>query len=97
LRSALTREGPASRAADLVRDLQDTSPEFESIWEANEVGAVRDDFKRIVHPEVGVLELHCLMLLDFDQSLTLLVFTAIPGSDSYEKHLPHRLSRTGLR
>jgi len=73
------------RAADLVRDLQDKSPEFEMIWEANEVGAVRKDFKRIVHPEVGILELHCQMLLDFDQSQALLVFTAIPGSESYGK------------
>jgi transcriptional regulator with XRE-family HTH domain len=85
LRGALTREGPTSRAAVLMRDLQDKSPEFEIIWEAHEVGVVRNDFKRIVHPEVGILELHCQMLLDSDQSQALLVFTAIPGSDSYGK------------
>jgi transcriptional regulator with XRE-family HTH domain len=85
LRSAVTRDGPTSRAADLVRDLQDKSPDFEMIWETHEVGAVRNDFKRIVHPEVGILELHCQMLLDFDQSQALLVFTAIPGSESYGK------------
>ena len=85
LRGALTREGPKSRAAVLVRDLQDKSPEFEIVWEAHEVGVVRNDFKRIVHPEVGILELHCQMLQDFDQSQALLVFTAIPGSDSYGK------------
>jgi hypothetical protein len=55
------------------------------VWEAHEVGLIRSDLKRLVHPELGVLELHCQMLFDFDQSQALLVFTATPGSESYEK------------
>jgi transcriptional regulator with XRE-family HTH domain len=85
LRTALTREGPKSKAAAIVRELREKSPEFETVWEAHEVGVVRNDLKRIVHPELGILELHCQVLLDFNQSQGLLVFTAIPGSDSYEK------------
>ena len=50
VRGALTREGPKSRAAVLVRDLQDKSPEFEIVWEAYEVGVALNDFKRIVQP-----------------------------------------------
>jgi hypothetical protein len=61
------------------------SPEFERVWDAHEVGLIRSDLKRLVHPELGVLELHCQMLVDFDQSQALLVFTATPGSESYEK------------
>ena len=38
-----------------------------------------------MHPEVGALELHCQTLLDPDQSHPLLVYTAVPGSESYEK------------
>jgi hypothetical protein len=51
----------------------------------HEVGLIRSDLKRLIHPELGVLELHCQMLFDFDQSQALLVFTATPGSESYEK------------
>ncbi len=28
---------------------------------------IRSDLKRIVHPELGVLELHCQMLFDFEK------------------------------
>ncbi|MDG4787977.1 hypothetical protein O7626_18875 [Micromonospora sp. WMMD1102] len=41
--------------------------------------------KRITHPRLGLLELHCQVLLDPDQSQSLLVFTATPGSESAEK------------
>jgi MmyB-like transcription regulator ligand binding domain/Helix-turn-helix domain len=85
LRTVVSREGNASRAAAMVRELREVSPEFERVWEAHEVGLIRSDLKRIVHPELGVLELHCQMLFDFGQSQALLVFTATPGSESYEK------------
>ena len=32
-----------------------------------------------------MLELHCQMLQDPDQAQALLVFTAVPGSESYQK------------
>ena len=43
------------------------------------------EVKRFDHPEVGLLELQCQTLLDPDQSHRLLVYTAVPGSDSYAK------------
>jgi transcriptional regulator with XRE-family HTH domain len=85
LRSMVSREGNASSAAAMVRELRAVSPDFERVWEAHEVGLIRGDLKRIVHPELGVLELHCQMLFDFGQSQALLVFTATPGTESYEK------------
>lgn len=41
--------------------------------------------KHFVHPELGTLELHCQTLLDPEQSHLLLVYTAVPGSESREK------------
>ncbi|WP_327001850.1 hypothetical protein OHA72_43005 [Dactylosporangium sp. NBC_01737] len=38
-----------------------------------------------VHPELGVLDLACQALLDPDQSHSLLVYTAVPGTESYDK------------
>ncbi|GAB3452238.1 hypothetical protein GCM10027436_51650 [Actinophytocola sediminis] len=49
--------------------------------------------------EVGHLELTCQTLLDPDQSHILLVYTAVPGSESHEKLRllsvigPHHLAR----
>jgi MmyB-like transcription regulator ligand binding domain len=82
LRTVVSREGNASSAAAMVRELREVSPEFERAREAHEVGLIRSDLKRIVHPELGVLELHCQMLFDFGQSQASLAFTATPGGQS---------------
>jgi hypothetical protein len=49
------------------------------------VGLRPPEVKRFMHPEVGMLELTCQSLLDPDQSHRLLVYTAVPGSVSYER------------
>lgn len=85
LREVVTLRGPDSRAAHYAGLLLAQSEEFRSLWNEHEVGIRPSEVKRFIHPEVGMLELHCLSLLDPDQSHRLLVYTAIPGSESYEK------------
>ncbi|MFD7902798.1 helix-turn-helix transcriptional regulator [Kitasatospora sp. NPDC059722] len=85
LRAAATREGPRSPAARLVASLVRESGEFAALWDRQEVGLRWSDAKRFVHPSVGRLDLYCQTLQDPDQSQSLLVFTATPGSDSHEK------------
>jgi transcriptional regulator with XRE-family HTH domain len=85
LRTALVREGAGSRAAQIVDSLLGQSPEFAEIWAEHEVGRAHSKVKRLVHPEVGELEVYCQVLFELDQSQGLLVFTAVPGSPSYEK------------
>jgi transcriptional regulator with XRE-family HTH domain len=85
LREVATRRGPGSRAAQYVELLLARSPEFRTLWERHEVGVRPDAVKRFVHPEVGRLDLNCQTLLDPDQSHLLLVYTADPSSESYEK------------
>jgi transcription regulator MmyB-like protein len=85
MRTATTRDGPASDAAHIVQRLLSQSPEFTELWAAHLVGFGHDRRKRITHPELGILELDCQRVFDADQGQTLLVFTATPGSDSAEK------------
>jgi transcriptional regulator with XRE-family HTH domain len=85
LRATYTREGPDSRAATVVDTLLTASPEFTALWSAHDIGVTHHDLKHIQHPQVGVLELHCQTLIDPDQSQVLLVFTAVPGTESHEK------------
>ncbi|GGK95567.1 helix-turn-helix transcriptional regulator [Mangrovihabitans endophyticus] len=85
MRQTYARENGRGRSAEIVDALLAASPEFATVWADHEVGMTHVDRKRIRHPEVGVLELYCQTLLDPDQSQTLLVFTAAPGSESYEK------------
>ena len=41
--------------------------------------------KHLQHPEVGIMTVQCQRLLDPEQTQALLVFTATPGTDSYDK------------
>lgn len=84
-REAVTLRGPGSRAAQLVDLLLAHSEEFRAVWHDHEVGVRPTEVKRFIHPEVGLLELACQTLLDPGQSQALLVYTATPGSESYEK------------
>jgi len=85
LRGIVTLRGPGSRAAHLADLLLASSEEFRRLWEDHEVGIRPNDTKRFVHPEVGELELNCQVLHATEQSQSLLVYTAAPGSESYEK------------
>ncbi|MFB8106038.1 MULTISPECIES: helix-turn-helix transcriptional regulator [unclassified Streptomyces] len=85
LRELATLRGAGSRAAECAEQLLGRSEEFRRLWELHEVGIRPHEVKRFVHPEVGVLELNCQRLLDPDQSHSLLVYTASPGSESYDR------------
>ncbi len=85
LRRTVTLRGPDSWAAHLQRLLLARSEEFRAVWDQHEIGVRYSHTKRFIHPEVGELELACQGLLDPDQSHSLLVYTAVPGSESYEK------------
>jgi transcriptional regulator with XRE-family HTH domain len=84
-RKLATVRGPGSKAARLAELLLAESSEFARLWNEHDVGASFDDVKRFIHPELGVLALDCQTLLDPGQSHRLLVYTAVPGSESYDK------------
>lgn len=85
LRQAYTHPGCRSRAEPILEALLRESVEFAAIWREHEIGVAHHSTKRLLHPELGELELDCQMLLDPDQLQALLVFTATPGSSSDEK------------
>ena len=85
LRELTALRGPRSRAAQLATLLLEQSGTFHDVWAAQEVGVRPPEVKRFHHPGVGPLELACQTLLDPEQSHRLLVYTAAPGSDSYDK------------
>ncbi len=87
LRQLVTLRGPGSRAARLADAALARSEELRRLWDEHEVGhrLEPDATKRFVHPDVGALELHCQTLQDPQQSHLLLVYTAVPGSESYDR------------
>jgi transcriptional regulator with XRE-family HTH domain len=85
LRAAYGSMGRQSRAGELVRALRKESAEFVSLWEQHEVAQRFADHKTLVHPELGAIELDCQALFTEDQSQALLVLTAAPDTEAYEK------------
>ena len=85
LQSAYARDGADSRAGEIVTALLARSPDFAARWRQHPVPAGRCGPIRLIHPEVGRLDLHCQTLIDPDQSQALVVYTATPGTDSQEK------------
>jgi MmyB-like transcription regulator ligand binding domain/Helix-turn-helix domain len=85
LRAAYGAMGAQSRAGELVRALMKASPEFAQLWERHEVAKRFADHKTLIHPELGPIELDCQALFTEDQSQALLVLTAAPNTEGYEK------------
>lgn len=85
LREIATLRGPDSRAAHLADLLLTQSEEFRRVWDDHEIGIRPHEVKHFIHPEVGALELTCQRLVDPGQAHSLLVYTAIPGSESHDK------------
>jgi transcriptional regulator with XRE-family HTH domain len=85
LRAAYGSMGPRSRAGELVRALKKASAEFAELWDRHEVAQRFADHKILIHPELGPIEVDCQVLFTEDQSQALLVLTAPPRSEGYEK------------
>jgi transcriptional regulator with XRE-family HTH domain len=85
LRAAYGSMGSRSRAGELARALQKASPEFAALWERHEVAKRFEDHKTLIHPEIGPIEVDCQALFTEDQSQALLVLTAPPRTEGYEK------------
>jgi len=85
LRAAHGRRGSDPDVAALVADLLDASPEFAALWAEHEVAVRRSDAKRILHPEVGLLDLLCEILVSGVNGQTLVVLFPRPGTDAREK------------
>jgi transcriptional regulator with XRE-family HTH domain len=79
---------PLDRAlAQLVRDLRAASPRFVAVWDESEVVAPPDSGRRkvIEHPVVGRITLDCDALQIASDELTVLAYTAEPGTQDAER------------
>jgi hypothetical protein len=85
LRATHGRRGSDPDVAAVVDGLLAASPEFAALWAEHEVAVRRADTKRIIHPEVGLLDLLCETLISGVDGQTLVVLFPRPGSDAREK------------
>ncbi|WP_411153401.1 helix-turn-helix transcriptional regulator [Streptomyces sp. A30] len=84
LRAALTAGSDTPRAARILAELQEHSPEFVRMWELQEV-ARYGDCKTILHPELGRIDVDAQLLYTENRAQTLVVLTTRPGTESHSK------------
>ncbi len=85
LRATFGRRGSDADVQSLVADLLAASPEFAALWAEHEVSVRRSDAKRIIHPEVGLLDLLCEHLTSDVTGYSLVVLHPRPGTDCRDK------------
>lgn len=86
LRAASSRRAAGdAEVADLVATLRQGSAEFAALWDEHDVAFRRAERKRIVHRDLGVLEVNCLNLFSEDGRQRLLWFTPALGTDSADR------------
>ncbi|MFD7842705.1 helix-turn-helix transcriptional regulator [Nocardia sp. NPDC059764] len=85
LRAVSARRAGDADVTELVARLRAASPEFERLWHEHEVGTGTGHVKRMIHPEVGVLELICEPLLTPSATRHVLIYYPAPGTDTQDK------------
>lgn len=85
LRATAARRAGDPDVEKLIAALTAASEEFTGLWEQHEVAVRRHNVKRVVHPEVGQVDLICETLLTPRADQRLLVFLPQPGTDAREK------------
>jgi transcriptional regulator with XRE-family HTH domain len=82
LRAATTRRGDDEASCALVARLRAASPEFAALWERHEVAVRRSHPYRLVHPDLGRIDLDCEVLATPAADQRLRIFTPPPGGTS---------------
>ncbi|MFJ2834052.1 helix-turn-helix transcriptional regulator [Nocardia sp. NPDC087230] len=85
LRATAARRAGDAEVAHYIAELRSTSPEFEALWNEHEVAVRVTDSKRFAHPEVGLIDTICEVLVTRNAAQRLLVYLPRPGTDAAEK------------
>ncbi|RAY11286.1 transcriptional regulator [Actinomadura craniellae] len=83
--AASANEALREPVAELVQGLSRESEEFARLWERQPVPTQYCEMKRILHRDVGAIDVYGQTLFDPDQFQALMIFTAAPGTDSHDK------------
>ncbi|MEU4197621.1 helix-turn-helix transcriptional regulator [Kribbella sp. NPDC026611] len=85
LRAAQARRMGDTDVNELVSSLLADSAEFRELWARHEVNTRRLGHKRIIHAEVGELDVLCETLLTPQADLRVRAFFPVEGTDAREK------------
>jgi hypothetical protein len=77
-----TRAGAEAEIAPLVEDLRRRSPEFNAMWEENDVRTLHEAVKQIRHPALGPIAFeYSVFAVDGRRDLSLIVYNPVTPAD----------------
>ncbi|MEU2979916.1 helix-turn-helix transcriptional regulator [Streptomyces hirsutus] len=82
LRRSAGRYPDDAQLRQLAARLNETSTQFRELWQRHEIAEHGPTIRRVVHSEVGTLDLDCDILTTQRHDLRILMYTAEPGSES---------------
>lgn len=85
LRATTSRRGGDADVIAFVEELIGASAEFRQLWQQHDVGGRRFAHKRIIHPEVGVIDLNCEVMLTPESGLQVVAFFPVEATDARQK------------
>ncbi|MFF4880328.1 helix-turn-helix transcriptional regulator [Micromonospora sp. NPDC000668] len=85
LRRSAGRYPDDPQLQQLVARLNETSTQFRGLWLRHEIDEHGPTIRRVVHSEVGTLDLDCDILSTQRHDLRIMMYTAEPGSESESK------------
>ncbi|WP_234346515.1 helix-turn-helix transcriptional regulator [Cellulomonas timonensis] len=85
LRRSAGRYPDDPQLRQLVARLDQASAQFRELWARHEIDEHGPTIKRVVHSEVGTLDLDCDILITQRHDLRIMMCTAEPGSESESK------------
>ncbi|MFC9440484.1 helix-turn-helix transcriptional regulator [Nocardia sp. NPDC057030] len=85
LRATAARRAGDADVTEFIAKLRSVSTEFDVLWDEHEVAVRLSDTKRILHPQVGLVDTICETLLTPNAAQRLLVYLPQPGTDAAEK------------
>lgn len=82
-RADAARAGATAEIGQFVEELSRLSPEFETMWRANDVNAYGEGLKRLHHAKLGLLELEfSAFTVDGRPDLGMIVYNPATGADA---------------
>ena len=85
LRATWSRRRTDADVVALVEGLLERSGEFRALWNRHDVAVRHTDRKTLIHRKVGALTVDCELLATYNECQRLVILSADPASDSYNK------------
>ena len=84
LRARLASQPDDTRLRALVEELRARSQRFADLWERHDVRRRRFDYKTVLHPVVGRIDLDCEVMLSPDHDQRLIIYSARAGTPAQQ-------------